>query len=264
MNRLVLVCSVAVGISLSFLYALLAVNFFERLVLSTVTVVELAVLSAELVKVLGLFGYYRARLPRAEVVLRLFFVEVLVVMMFLLGYIATASPFWGDLFTTVFYTWVAATALVVTPYAILVSVVDMTRTQDPLRLLLSPALLFAYLAFAASSLTAFANTFSFATFFPYMVQYANADISAGKVPGLSSVFVLVPSVVVFCSLAVRITFPTPTSATPPRVTFVLPLFGVAVTLGWLYAGLTVVPNTLLAFTVPGIIVLAVLYAYIRR
>lgn len=264
MNRLVLVCGAAVGLSLYSLYAVFAGFFLERLVLSTVTGVELAVVLAELIQVAWILGTYRARQPRAEVFVRLFFLDVAAMIFFLMVYIFTASTFWANLFTTVFYTWIAATALVLTPYLVLVSVIQIVRSQDPFQLLLSPALIYGFLAFAATSLVAFSNPFSLADLFPYFVQYATVDLSAGVVPGLSSLYLLIPSVAMLCSLAVRITIPTPTSATPPRVEFVLPLFGVAVSLVWVFAGARAVPNTLLSFTLPGAIIVGLLYAYIRR
>lgn len=264
MNRLVSVCSVAAGISLYFLYALFVRIFFERLMFSTITTVELAVLAAEVILVGWIAGTYRTRLPKAEVLLRLFFLEAVAMIMLLMVYIFTASAFWGGLFSTVFYTWVAATALILTPYLVFISVLQMMRSKDPFQLLLSPALMFAFVAFAASSLLVFSNPFSFATYFPYLVQYANIDLSSGVIPGLSSLYLLVPSVVMFCSLVVRITVPTPVSATPPRVTFILPLLGAAVSLGWVSLSARAVPNTLFSFTVPGIIAVAALYAYIRH
>lgn len=264
MNRLVLVCSAAVGLSLSFLYLLFATVFIGRLELSTVSAVELAVVGAQLLQVAWLAARFRTRTPRPEVVLRLFFAEVVVMIGLLLVYVLTATTFWGNMFSTVFYTWVAGNALVIPPYAIFVSVMRLMRSKNPDELVLGPALIFAFLAFAASSLVAFTNAFSFASFFPYLVQYASIDLSAGTVPGLSSVYLLVPSVVMFCSLVVRVTVPTPASATPPRVTFVLPLLGTAVSLGWVYAGASAVPNTLLSFTLPGLVIVGVLYAYIRR
>ncbi|HUK74869.1 MAG TPA: hypothetical protein VLU99_03680, partial [Nitrososphaerales archaeon] len=66
MNKIILVCSAAVGVSLYFLYALFAGIFLERLVLSTVTVVELVVVAAQLIKVAGVAAHYRTRPPRLE------------------------------------------------------------------------------------------------------------------------------------------------------------------------------------------------------
>ena len=264
MNKIILVCSAAVGVSLYFLYALFAGIFLERLVLSTVTVVELVVVAAQLIKVAGVAAHYRTRPPRLEVLLWLFSLEIIVVIAILVTYLVTSRPFLADLFSTIFFTWAAGIALALPPYLIFASVVQMMRSQDPFQLILSPALIFAFVAFAASSQLAFANSFSFANFLSFLLQYANIDLSAGTIPTFSTLYLLVPSVVVFCSLVVRITVPTATSATPSRVSFLLPLLGAAVGLGWVSAGARFVPNTLVSFTLPAVIMVAALYAYIRR
>jgi hypothetical protein len=264
MNKLVLVCSAGLGVSLCFLYALFAGMFLERLVLSTVTVVELAVVAAQFIKVAGMLGRYRTQPPRAEILLWLLSLETVVVLGIFVAYVATSSPFWSNLASSVISTWVAGIALALPPYLIFVSVVQMMRSRNPMQLLLLPALEFGFLAFAASSMLAFVNTFSFANFFQSLLHFANVDLSSETIPGLSTLFLLIPSVVVFCSLFVRITVPTPTSATPSRVSFVLPLLGAAVGLGWVSAGARVAPNTLLSFTVPGVMIVVVLYAYMRR
>jgi hypothetical protein len=264
MNKLVLVCSAAVGVSLSFLFALFAGILLERLILSTVTVVELVVVAAQFIKVAGLVGHYRTRPPRVEILLWVFSLDTIVVIAVLFIYGLTSSLFWADLVNTIFSTWVAGITLALPPYLIFLSVVQMTRSRDPIQLILLPALVFAVLASVSSSLVSYGNALSFANFLPFMFQYANIYLSTGTIPGFSALYLFVPSVVMLCSLAVRITVPTPTSATPPRVSLVLPLLGAAVGLGWFSAAGRTVPNTLLSFTIPAVIIVAVLYAYIRR
>jgi hypothetical protein len=264
MNKLVLVCSVAVGVSLYFLDALFASLFLERLVISSVTTVELVVLADQFIKVAWVLGHYRTRPPRVDILFFVFSLEIVVVIGGLVAYVATSSLFFSDLVNTIFPTWVAGVFLALPPYLIFVAVVQMIRSRNPYLVLLLPALEFGFLAFAASSMLHFVSTYSFSEFLQLLQGSASLELSAGTISGLSNLYLLVPSVVVFCSLFVRITVPTPTSATPPRVSFVLPLLGAAVGLGWISAGVRVVPNTLLAFTVPGIIIVAVLYAYMRR
>lgn len=264
MNRIVLVCSLAAGLSLSFLYALFAGIFLERLILSTVTVVELVVVAAQFIKVAGLVGHYHMDPPRVEVLLILFSLEVFVVMAIVVAYAANSNIFLSDLSNTIFSTWICGVILALPPYLILVSVAQMMRSRNPLLVILFPAMGFGFLSFAASSLVAFVNTFSFANYLQFLLGAAKFDLSAGTIPGLSTLYLLIPSAVMFCALFVRITVPTPTSATPPRVSFVLPLLGAAVGLGWVSLGVRVEPNTLLSFTVPGVIIVGVLFAYMRR
>jgi hypothetical protein len=264
MNKLVLVCSAAVGLSLSFLFALFAGMLLGRLTHSTVTVVELVVVAVEFIQVAALVGHYRTRPPKIEILLRVFSLEILVMIFIFVAYALTASLFWADLVNTVFSTWVAGISLTLLPYLIFVVVVQMMRSRDPVQLLLLPALVFAVLAILSSSLVVFGNAISFASFLSFISQYTNIYLSAGIIPGSYTLYLLVPSVVMFCSLVVRITVPTPTSATPPRVSFVLPLLGAAVGLGWVSAWGRAVPDTLLTFTLPAVIIVVVLYAYLRR
>jgi len=263
MNRLVLVCGVGVSASLYFLYALFTGIFLERLVLSTVTAIELEVVAVQFIKVAMLVSRYGTKPPRFEVLLWLSTLEVIAVIGLLVAYAVDPILSFESLADTFFSVWVAGIALAFPPYLIYISVSQMMRSRNPF-LLLSPALEFCFLAFAASSLLAFRDTFSFADFFQFLVGAANAALSSGPVPGLSTLYLLVPSWVMFCSLIVRITIPTPESATPARVTFVLPLLAAVVGLAWLYAGVRVAPNTLLSFTVPGVLIAGALFAYMRR
>jgi hypothetical protein len=263
MNRLVLVCGVGVGASLYFLYALFLGVFLERLVLSTVTAIELEVVAVQFIKVAWMVSRYRTKPPRLEVLLWLSTVEVLIAMALLLAFAVDPILSFENLYETFFSVWMAGISLALPPYLIYISVVQMMGSRNPF-LLLSPALEFCFLAFAASSLFAFGGTFSFADFFQFLVGAANSALSSGPAPGYSALYILVPSVVTFCSLIVRVTIPTPESATPPRVTFVLPLLAAVVGLAWIYAGVRVAPNTLLSFTVPGVVIAGALFAYMRR
>jgi hypothetical protein len=264
MNRLVLVCGVGIGASLYFLYALFAGIFLERLVLSTITTIELVLVVDQFVKVTVAAAHYRTKPPRVEVLLFFFSLDLLVGVAIIVASAAYPSVFLNDLVTTFFSSWTAGIVLALPPYLIFVSVIQVMRSRNPLVVLLSPAFAFSFVAFAASSLVAFKSAFSLADFLQFLIRAADSAVSSGPVPGLSSLYLLVPSVVTFCSLIVRITIPTPASATPPRVTFVLPLVAAVVGLTWLYAGVRVAPNTLLSFTVPGVLMAGALFAYMRR
>ena len=91
MNRLVLVCGVGVAASLYFLYALFAGLFLERLVLSTVTVIELEVVGVQFIKIVLLVNRYRTKPPRVEVILWISTLDVIVAMVLLLVFATTRS-----------------------------------------------------------------------------------------------------------------------------------------------------------------------------
>jgi hypothetical protein len=263
MNKLVLVCGVGAGASLYFLYALFAGLFVERLALLTVTAIELEVVAVQFIKVALLVSRYRTKPPRPEVLLWVSTLEVLVAVGLLLAFAIDPIVSFQNLYETFFSVWTAGIALAFPPYLIYITVVQMMQSRNPF-LILSPALEFCFLAFAATSLLAFGGTLSFAGFFQFLVGATDAALGSGPIPGLSTLYLLVPSLVAFCSLIVRMTIPDPQSGTPPRVTFVLPLLAAAVGLAWVYAGVRFAPNTLFSFTVPGLVVAGALFAYMRR
>ena len=263
MNRLVLVCGVGVATSLYFLYALFAGLFVEHLVLATLSAIELEIVAVQFIKVALLVSRYRTKPPRVEIILWLSTLDVIVAMVLLLAFAIDPVYSFNNLYETFFSVWLAGISLAFPPYLIYISVVQMMKSRNPF-LLLSPVIEFCFLAFFTTSLLAFADPLSLANFFVFLVSAATAALSSGPIPGLSTLYILVPSLVAFCSLIVRVTIPTPQSATPPRVTFVLPLLAAVVGLAWVYAGVRVAPNTLFSFTVPGVLIAGALFAYMRR
>jgi hypothetical protein len=264
MNKIVLVCSAVVGVSLYFLYALTVVLFLQHLILSSIVLIEVVIILAQFAKLVGVVGHYGRKPARPEVLLILFSAETLLVLALIIVYAASPSVYMSNLVNTVFSTWVAALFIVVPSYLIFAAVMQMTRNRSPIVALLSPTLGFGFLAFAASTMLASSSNFTFSTFFQYLIGVARYDISSGTIPALTHLYILVPSVAVFSSMFIYATVPSANSVVPPRVAFVLPLLAAIVTLAWVFAGVLVVRNTLLSFTLPGMIVVALLWAYMRR
>jgi len=198
------------------------------------------------------------------VLLILFSLETFVVMGLIALSLATPDAFYGQLAGTIFSTWIAALFTVLPSYLIFASVTQMTRNRSLVVVLLPVALELGLLVFIATTLQGFGGTFTFARFFDFLVAVTRSEVAARVIPALPALSVVVPSVAVYCSLLVYATIPTPTSVTVPRVNFVLPLLSAAVSLGWVYAAVLVLPNSLLSFTVPGFILVAVIWGYMRR
>jgi len=215
-------------------------------------------------RLLGVASYYRGRPARADVLLILFSLETFVVMGLIALSLATPDAFYGQLAGTIFSTWIAALFTVLPSYLIFASVTQMTRNRSLVVVLLPVALELGLLVFIATTLQGFGGTFTFARFFDFLVAVTRSEVAARVIPALPALSVVVPSVAVYCSLLVYATIPTPTSVTVPRVNFVLPLLSAAVSLGWVYAAVLVLPNSLLSFTVPGFILVAVIWGYMRR
>jgi len=215
-------------------------------------------------RLLGVASYYRGRPARADVLLILFSLETFVVMGLIALSLATPDAFYGQLAGTIFSTWIAALFTVLPSYLIFASVTQMTRNRSLVVVLLPVALELGLLVFIATTLQGFGGTFTFARFFDFLVAVTRSEVAARVIPALPALSVVVPSVAVYCSLLVFATIPTPTSVTVPRVNFVLPLLSAAVSLGWVYAAVLVLPNSLLSFTVPGFILVAVIWGYMRR
>jgi len=259
-----LVCSAAVGVSLYFVYALSTVLFLQHLNITSIGLLESVIIITQVVRLAGIVAYFGTKPARIEVLLVLLSFETFVVMGLIVLYLISPSVVYSQLAHTIFSTWIAALFTVLPPYLIFTGVTQMTQNRSLIAVLVSLTLEFGFLTFAASTMLAFAGTFTFGNFFDFLIGAAKFDVGAGTIPDLSTIFILVPSVAMYCSLMVYTTIPTATSVVPPKVTFVLPLLGAAAAAGWVFATVVILPNTLLSFTVPGIIIVALLWAYMRR
>lgn len=252
------------GVSLFFVYALSTVLFMQHLNASTIGLLESVIIITQVVRIAGIVAYFGTKPARIEVLLVLLSFETFVVMGLIVLYLISPSAVYSQLAHTIFSTWIAALFTVLPPYLIFTGVTQMTQNRSLIAVLVSLTLEFGFLTFAASTMLAFSGSFTFGTFFDFLIGAAKFDVGAGTIPDLSALFILVPSVAMYCSLLVYTTIPTATSMVPPKVTFVLPLLAAAASAGWVYATVSILPNTLLSFTVPGIIIVALLWAYMRQ
>jgi hypothetical protein len=179
-------------------------------------------------------------------------------------YLTSADPFYGQLANTIFSTWVAALFTLVPSYLIFAGVAQMVRSRSLAVGLLPIALQFGFLVFIATVAAVFGGTFTFAGFFDFLVAVTTSKVPATTIPAFTALSILVPSVAVYCSLLVYSTIPTATSVVQPKVTFILPLLSAAVSLAWVSAAVLILPNSLLSFTVPGFILVSLLWGYMRR
>jgi hypothetical protein len=255
---------VAVGLSLYFIYALAAVLFLQHLDVSSIGIIESVIIITQVVRLAGIVAYFGSRPARLEVLLVLLSFETFIVMGLIVMYLLAPSAVFSTLAHTIFSTWIASLFVVLPSYLIFTGVAEMTRNRSLVAVMISITLEFGFLSFAASTMLGFAGTFTFGNFFDFLIAAAKLDVASGSVPALSTLFLIVPSVVVFVALLVYTTIPTTSSIVPPKVTFVLPLIAAAASLAWVFATVSFVPNTLLSFTVPGIIIVGVLWAYMRR
>jgi hypothetical protein len=253
-----------VGLSLYFVYALSTVLFVQHLDVSKVGIVESVIFITQVVRLAGIVAYFGSKPARIEVLLVVLSFETFVVMGLIVGYIVSPSPLFSELAHTIFSTWIATLFIVLPSYLIFTGIMEMTRHRSLVAVLLTTALEFGFLTFAASTMLGFGGTFALGNFFDFLIAAAKLDIASGTIPELSVLSILLPSVALYCALLVYTTFPTTSSVVPPKVSFVLPLLSAAAALGWALASVSLAPNTLLSFTVPGIFVVALLWAYIRR
>jgi hypothetical protein len=253
-----------VGLSLCFVYVLSTFLFLQHLNIASIGLLESVIIITQAVRVAGIVAYFGSKPARIEVLLVLLSFETFVVMGLIVLYLFSPSAVYSQLAHTIFSTWIAALFTVLPPYLIFTGVAQMTQNRSLVAVLVPLTLEFGFLTFAATTLLSLAGAFTFGNFFDFLIGAAKIDLAAGTIPDLSALFILVPSVAVYCSLMVYTTIPTSTSSVPPKVTFVLPLLGAAAAAGWVFLTVTAVPNTLLSFTVPGIIIVALLWAYMRR
>ncbi|HEV2389227.1 MAG TPA: hypothetical protein VGS04_00735 [Nitrososphaerales archaeon] len=252
------------GVSLYSLYAVSVVQFLQHLDASSIDLVELLVVLTQALRLAGVASYYRGRPARGDVLLILFSLETFVVMGLIAVSLFTPDPFYGQLAGNIFSTWIAALFTVVPAYLIFASVTQMARSRSLVVVLLPLALELGLLVFIATTLQGFAGTFTFARFFDFLVASTRSEVASRAIPALPALSVILPSIAVYCSLLVYATIPTAASVIVPRVNLVLPLLGAAVSLAWVYAAILVLPNSLLSFTVPGFLLVAVVWRYARR
>jgi hypothetical protein len=253
-----------VGASLYFLYALSVFQFLQHLDLSSVNLVELVIVITQALRLVGVAAYYRGRPARADVLLMLVSFETFVVTGLIVLYLTSTDPFYSQLANTIFSTWVAALFTILPSYLIFGGVAQMVRSRSLVVVLLPIALELGFMVFIATVVAGFGGTFTFAGFFDFLVAVTTSKTPTIAISGLTALSILVSSVAVYCSLLVYSTIPTATSVVQPKVTFILPLLSAAVSLGWVYAAILILPNSLLSFTVPGIILVALLWGYMRR
>jgi len=226
--------------------------------------VESLVIITQIARLAGLVAYFGLKPARVEVLLVLLSLETFVVMGLILLYLIYPSAVFSQLAHTVFSTWIVALFTILPSYLIFTGIVGMTRGRSLTGVLVPLSLEFGFLSFAASTMLGFAGTFNLGNFFDFVVSAAKTDLAAGAVPQVSALFIIIPSVAIYCSLLVDSTLSSAAGNVSPRVNFVLPLLGAAVALGWIYGAATFVQNTLLSFTLPGILLVALLWAYMRR
>lgn len=257
-------CSAAVGASLFFAYVLSTALFLTHLDKSSIDFVESLVIVTQAIRVAGIVAYYGTKPARIEVVLVLLSIETFVVMSLIVTYLVTGSLASSQMAHTVFSTWVASLFMVLPPYLIFTGVAQMTQGRNLTSVILPLALEYGLLTYAAGAMLSFAGTFTLNNFFDFLISTAKSPEVAGSVPDYFTLLILGPSVAVFCGLLVYATIPSATSVVQPRATFVLPLLSAAVALGWVVVAVSIIPNTLLSFTAPGMIIVALLWAYMRR
>lgn len=263
-NRVLLACTVVVGLSLYSVYVLSTELFLQHLDVSSVDLLEWLIILTQIIRLGGLVTYFRSRPTRIEVLLVILSFETFVVMGLIVMFILSPQPFESALAHTIFSTWIAALFTILPPYLIFVGITQMRQNKGLTTVLIPVATEFGFLIFAAGSMLGYGGAFTFGNFFDFLIASAKNEISLGTVPAFTSFLILIPSVALYCGLIIYTTIPAVTAQISGKVTFILPLISAAVALVWVETGITISPNTLLSFTAPGIFVVVILWAYMRR
>lgn len=259
MNKTVLSCAAATGLSLSFLYLLTLVGFARHLAISSLTVLEIGLLASQAVRALGAGFYYRGRPVRLDVLAVLFSLEAFAVSLLIAIAVASSNHYYAQLGQVVFSTWIASIFVVLPSFTILGVVKEMARGQRLAGALVPVGLEFALLLLVATDLLGSTTPFTFATFFDYLVL-----LHGVAVPALATALLLVPSVAVYCALLVYAAAMGAASSARTRVVVVLPLASAAVSFLWVYAGALFLADSFLSLTLPGVVLVFALLVYMRR
>jgi len=243
-NKVVLACAVAAGASLFVVYALFISLFISHLSKPPLDLIESVVILTQLARLAGVVAYYGTKPARVEVLLVLLSLETFVVMGLILLYLLDPLTAYSSLAHSVFSTWMAGLFTIVPSYLIFTGAVQMVKSRSVIAIVPTFTLEFGLLVFAAGSLLNYTGTFNFGSYFDFLVSAARGDLSAGVIPGLSALSIIVPSITMYCSLLVFTTASTAESGVPTRVTFVMPFLGAAFALVWIFAGALFARNTL--------------------
>jgi hypothetical protein len=268
-----------VGVSLYFIYIVAAVLFLRHLDFADTNVIEWAIIVTQVFRLIGIVAYFGSRPVRIEVLLVALSFETFVVMGLIVTYIITQETLASSLAHTIFSTWIASLFTVLPPYLIFTGLTQMRKKGGITQVVLPLGLEFGFLVFAVGAMLGFSGTFALGNFFDFLISTAKYDLALGAVPALSTLIILVPSVAIYCGLLVYATIPTGTTTmtktkrtttttttggATAKVMLVLPMASAAISLAWVFVGVSFFPNTLLSFGAPGIILVVLLWAYMRR
>ena len=122
--------------------------------------------------------------------------ETFVVTGLIVLYLTSTDPFYSQLANTIFSTWVAALFTILPSYLVFAGVAQMVRNRSLVAVLLPIALELGFLIFISTSVAGFGGTFTFASFFDFLVGVTTSKTSAATISALTSLSILVPSVAV--------------------------------------------------------------------
>src|ERR1700686_3436658 len=130
MNKIVLVCSTIVGISLYAVYALSTFLFLIHLNASQIDLVESIIIITQVVRLAGIIAYFGIKPARIEVLLVLLSLETFLVMGLIVMYLIIPSAVFSQLAHTIFSTWIASLFTVLPPYLILTGIAEMRKNRS--------------------------------------------------------------------------------------------------------------------------------------
>ena len=193
--------------SLYFAYALSAVLFLNHLDTSGVGLIEWTIIITQVIRLVGIAAYFKAKPARIEVLLVVLSFETFVVMGLILMFIVSPSPLYSQLAHTIFSTWIASLFTILPPYLIFAGVAQMTQNRSLTAVILPVALEFGFLTFAAGAMLGFSGSFTLGNFFDFLIAFAKNAIAVGSVPEFSVLLILIPAVALYCALVVYATVP---------------------------------------------------------
>jgi len=262
-----LACALALGGALSYLYVIFLFAFLFRADISELDSLQLVIiitLLGRLVFVLHLSGPRSMKDEPAVTAFILFSLEAYI----FLGFMVFGLLFGGASFFAIgleiFSTWVAGVMCVVLPYTILSISIRMAKNRELIGVLFPAATDFAFLVFLVGVTSQATKPPSFGNLFQYLISSARSDLASGVSPLPFASSVLVPSAVVYCSLLVYATLPRTANGVSPRVALTLPLLSALVAIAWILNPARDVSSTLLSFTAPTLVVVALLWWFLRR
>jgi hypothetical protein len=249
-----LFCAVTAGSALLYLYISFISSFFSNPNLYPQTTVQVAVVAAQIVKVIAVLSTKRLRFARSATIWVIFALETLAIPFLTGAYFFTGDRGYLELFRSIFAVWPVSLLLVASPYLIFRFCAEMVTGAKLTKVMTSAVTEFSFLAFVANLFLTSASTVnSMESVLTLFATGIGTAARSGQGITLPSSLLTLPSIIFYLALVVYATLP----ANDPSNLYIptgllIPLLGTVTLLIWVFFAAGLVSNALISLTIPSV------------